>query len=111
MFLEAFPVTTGESIGNTMVNLSRPSQTRKKVHRAKEGSTLRGMILAHGDSYGPENEMAHQGSQGTEQRTGSPTVPPPAVVLSTGEITVASCLSHARAASTHIISHFFAEFC
>lgn len=41
MFLEAFPATTGEDMGNTTVNLSRPGQRRKKVHKAKEGSILR----------------------------------------------------------------------
>lgn len=62
MFPEAFPATTGEDMGNTIVNLSRPGQTRKKVHKAKEGSILRGMIPACGDFYGPEKETVHQGS-------------------------------------------------
>lgn len=62
MFLEAFPATTGEDMGNTTVNLSRPGQRRKKVHKAKEGSILRGLIPACGDCYGAEKETAHQGS-------------------------------------------------
>lgn len=56
MFLEAFPATNGEGIDNTMIitpviNLSRPKQARKEVHKAREGSILRGMIIAHGDCY------------------------------------------------------------
>lgn len=59
MFLEAFPATTfflSFFSFNTLVNLSRPKQTRKKESKAKEGSTLRGMTPGHGDCCGLEKQ-------------------------------------------------------